>query len=137
MPVPHSIFEPAAERNEIDEALRPQQKQYWQLEEKVQAEFRIYNARFIHDPYWRTRFLSIQSAHDAYAGKGGHPVWLIVGHLFSLAQVAFVALPVSAVAGWKGFVVAFIVVWLAFLGLQRVSHWLYWWSFDRAYRHGR
>jgi hypothetical protein len=29
-----------------------------------QAEFKIENIRFRHDPYWNKRFLSLQAAHD-------------------------------------------------------------------------
>jgi hypothetical protein len=38
----------------------------WQQEWKAQqADFRIENIRFAHDPHWQHRFLSIQSARDA------------------------------------------------------------------------
>jgi hypothetical protein len=38
----------------------------WQQEWKAQqADFRIENIRFAHDPHWQRRFLSIQSARDA------------------------------------------------------------------------
>jgi hypothetical protein len=43
----------------------------WQIEWKArQNDFVIENIRFAHDPQWRHRFLSIQSAHD-----GNHWMW--------------------------------------------------------------
>lgn len=145
MPIVRSIIVPSGQRSEIDEALHTQQEQHWQLEEKSRAQFRIYNVRFIHDPYWRTRFWSIQSAHDAYSGKGGHPAWSVVGRAFSLGQVAFVAGPIAAAASraqiaslWKAFVASFLIVELVFLGWQRTYNWLYWRAFDKeSKRHGQ
>lgn len=54
-------------------------------EEKTAAEpeFKIENVRFEHNPEWRSRFWSIQSAHDR-----GHWGWHIVGTLFFIAQWA-------------------------------------------------
>jgi hypothetical protein len=52
---------------------------------KREEKFVIENVRFEHDPQWRTRFLSIQCAHD-----GDHPVWaaahVIVRYAFPLAS---------------------------------------------------
>ncbi len=43
---------------------------WWDQWRAGQPEFKIENVRFEHDPRWRSRFFSIQSAHD-----GAHPVW--------------------------------------------------------------
>jgi hypothetical protein len=43
----------------------------WQVEWKARQEaFVMENIRFAHDPAWRYRFFSIQSAHD-----GNHWIW--------------------------------------------------------------
>jgi hypothetical protein len=53
----------------------------WQIEWKArQQEFVIENIRFAHDPRWKYRFLSIQSARDA-----NHWIWKatrVVGGVF-------------------------------------------------------
>jgi hypothetical protein len=37
----------------------------WSIEWRArQADFKIENIRFVHDPYWNKRFFSLQSARD-------------------------------------------------------------------------
>jgi len=43
-----------------------------------------YNVRHVHNPNWRNEACSIQSAHD-----WNHPLWKVVGALFTLAQFGF------------------------------------------------
>ncbi len=53
-------------RQQLDEAHFAWQKE-WAAH---QAEFKLENVRFRHDPEWRHRFFSIQSAHS-----GNHSIW--------------------------------------------------------------
>ena len=57
-----------------DAAFQQQLQHYygqWRTEwEKQQPVFKVANVRFAHDPDWKNRFFSIQSAHD-----GGHWIW--------------------------------------------------------------
>jgi hypothetical protein len=43
---------------------------FWKEWKASQPDFKIENVRFRHDPTWRTKFWSIQSAHD-----GNHLIW--------------------------------------------------------------
>jgi hypothetical protein len=56
----------------------------WRSELRAkQPRFAHENVRFDHDPLWRSRFLSIQSACD-----GNHPVWDATRVIFTFAQFA-------------------------------------------------
>lgn len=53
----------------------------WHEERFCEEEaFRIENICFPHDPRWRERLMSIQSARE-----GNHVVWRVVGGMFVLA----------------------------------------------------
>jgi hypothetical protein len=76
-----AIIVPDVPRAGQVELLRP----YWlerQARAEAQAQWRPYNVRFEHDPYWNQRLLSIQCAHD-----GNHPVWRGAHMLMQLAGV--------------------------------------------------
>jgi hypothetical protein len=45
-------------RQQLDEAHLA-----WEWKER-QADFKIENIRFVHDPHWNRRFFSLQAAHD-------------------------------------------------------------------------
>jgi hypothetical protein len=60
-------IEHIALRQSLEEAHLAWWKQ-WQAQREL--DFVIENIRFEHDPAWRNRFFSIQSAHDA-----NHRVW--------------------------------------------------------------
>lgn len=58
-PSPYSI-EVSKLRQQLDEAHLA-----WALDwKRRQAEFRIENIRFRHDPHWKRRIFSLQAAHD-------------------------------------------------------------------------
>lgn len=59
------IIQPGVPSQEYVIRLVYAQLQIWKHErEAAQAEYRIENVRFKHDPQWRERFWSIQAAHD-------------------------------------------------------------------------
>ena len=58
-PYPYSV-EVSKLRQQLDEAHLAWAKEW----KKQQADFKIENIRFIHDPYWNKRFFSLQAAHD-------------------------------------------------------------------------
>jgi hypothetical protein len=59
------------ERTTLRQSLEEAHQAWWkQWTAQRQLNFVIENIRFEHDPRWRSRFFSIQSAHD-----GDHWVW--------------------------------------------------------------
>lgn len=56
--------------------------------EKALREAGVENTRFAHNPFWREKWLSIQNACDAHAGKGGSIVWTVVQVLMLIGGVS-------------------------------------------------
>jgi len=78
------LFYPAPPSQEYLVQLIRVQYQIWREEKEAkEPQFVIENVRFEHDPLWRYRFMSIQSARD-----GNHPVWKVVRVVFTAASVA-------------------------------------------------
>lgn len=63
------------------------------------------NVRFLHDPLWRGRFWSIQSARDSMTGEdsGGHLAWTPLYWLFVFGQVNFLTLPILGLSYRYGY----------------------------------
>lgn len=88
MVAPNVIFPAPAQEQEIDKLVRSQYE-IWRVEYLArQPKFRSENVRFEHDPEWRNRFLSIQSAHD-----GNHVVWKVARFTWCMASGFFTAAP--------------------------------------------
>lgn len=71
--MPLSVIFPSGYRAEVSKLrqhLDEAHLAYWTIWKDQQPEFKIENIRFKHDPGWRRRAFSIQSAHD-----GGHWIW--------------------------------------------------------------
>jgi hypothetical protein len=58
-PYPYAI-EVSRLRQQLDEAHFAWSKEW----KRQQADFKIENVRFTHDPYWNKRIFSLQAAHD-------------------------------------------------------------------------
>lgn len=65
-------------------------------EERTQENLDKLNARFSHDPFWRSRFWSIQHVHDCIEGKAFHWFWSPMKEVFSLSQIMFMLIPMLA-----------------------------------------
>lgn len=65
----------------------------WKQEKEArEPKFVIENIRFVHDPYWRERFFSIQAIGDVHAGKcvalGPIILWNIVKYTLAVGAAA-------------------------------------------------
>lgn len=78
------FFHPAPPSQEYLVRLVHAQYQIWREEKRAREEkWEPQNIRFEHDPLWRYRFMSIQSARD-----GNHPVWRVVKIIFASGAAA-------------------------------------------------
>jgi len=106
-----------------------------------EAQLAELNARFKHDPFWRTRFWSVQHVRDVVDGKAHHWFWSPIKGLAESALVAFTIMPVIAVlskAGYRFNLISLLAIYFGTtLALQAISallHALYWWRFNHIRR---
>lgn len=99
------------------------------------------NARFKHDPFWRTRFWSVQHVRDVVDGKAHHWFWSPIKGLAESAAVAFALMPLLTVLSQTGYrftiwniLAIYFGMTLLFQVIGQVLHWLYWWRFDHIRR---
>jgi hypothetical protein len=111
-----------------------------ETEEDV-AKLATLNARIKHDPFWRTRFWSVQHVRDVIEGKAHHWFWSPIKGLTESAAVAFAIMPFLTVlsqAGYRfniwGILAVYLGLTMLFQLIGQVLHWLYWWRFTHIQR---
>lgn len=124
----------------IHEIKAPYRIERHETEEDI-ANLATLNARYQHDPFWRTRFWSVQHVRDVVDGKERHWFWSPVKGLWEGAIVAFTLMPVITTAttyGYRFDLIALLAIYFGttmLLGvIGQVLHWLYWWRFDHIKR---
>lgn len=71
MTIEHNIFAPTERaRSALEEAIRREQRRYWQVRAELDEQFKIENIRFAHDPNWRSNAVSIQHLCDLQVWVG-------------------------------------------------------------------
>ena len=136
-----SLLQPEKRQEYVEATIRANIRQEQVERERQQAEFPAPNVRFFHDPYWRSRFWSIQHIRDVQEGKVWHWFWSPFKSINSLAQVAFIAWPVMFYARdvgvgfvWWKVVLLFAGIELVILAFQNSLEYIYWWRFNRIKR---
>lgn len=87
---------PGGAGQEEHEHWRQEQKEKWPDWKPLSPE---YNIRYVHDPYWRGRVMSIQCVNDAVGGnfknfdwtKPAHWFWATVGATLFVADILWYA----------------------------------------------
>lgn len=67
----------------VQELIRQQHEIYWVEREKSLPQFKAENIHFEHDPLWKYRLMSVQSAHD-----GNCSLWVVAKYAFVAAGAA-------------------------------------------------
>lgn len=113
---------------------------HWLVQEDWPQLSSKYNIRFKHDPNWRGRFFSVQSAADVMANKDGHIGWIPVKHLFIAAQAGLFVGPIVTMA--QGYLTGKYIAYLfgavygGLLGVngKKIRDWIFWYRFNRVLR---
>lgn len=75
------VFPDKPSQEYLVQLVRAQYQIYREEKEAREPKFVPENIRFEHDPYWRYRFMSLQSAHDC-----DHIGWQIVRVMYAIAS---------------------------------------------------
>jgi hypothetical protein len=114
--------------------------QYEQIEtQQAKKKLSELNIHYVHDPFWRTRFWSIQHVRDVQEGKTWHWFWTPMKVVFDFAGMAFLMWPVAmylktihAWMGWINLLLMFVAFKFALILAKDLIEWYYWWRFERA-----
>ncbi len=134
-----SIFHPGQYKPLVEELVRSQIRQEQVQREESEQDLSRLNTHFKHDPFWRTRFWSIQHVHDVAYGKTWHWFWTPMKEIYLIAQIMFIALPVAAYGNAAlGLTINLVSLLTSVAALRCIIYgykhfieWTYWWRFKR------
>jgi hypothetical protein len=133
-----SIFDPRPRQEYTEESIRAREQIEQHQQEQQRVRYEDINIRFVHDPFWREQFWSIQHIRDVQEGKVFHWFWTPIAYLFELSMFAFVLVPFAGFFDLHHamrtlfYLFAMAVgIKLVVVGLRSFIEWFYWFRFRR------